>query len=545
VRSCQGERSTRRREDPLPPEIVYRLQGEWRSFTVEGDEITIGRDARNDLVIENRSVSRKHAKLRRTSDGWRVTDVGSRYGTRINDLGHANAVLRSGDKIYLHKLELTFIDDEAAGASLTAKSGAVPEPGLETVFHDTVDFSSLAAAPRDLVRLQKLLAVVTKASRAILVSDSLDDTFGRVLQLVLEQLPVQRGFIMLWDEEKQDFVTKCVRHQDPGAERGAPIRFSRTIAERVYRDRVAVITTDARKDGRFADGASIMELGIRSAMAAPLWRGEEVDGLIYADSTVLAQAFDSFDLDILSALGNHLAVAIEQARLQQSVVEQKIVRRRLERYHSPAVVDRITTDRGGTESLFAEERDVTVLFADVVGFTARCETMEPRAVAELLNRHFSEMTEVVFRYEGTLDKFIGDCLMAVFGAPMPTEDHARRAVDAALEMRTVLERLNDPLKAEDRTRFRVGIHSGRVVAGDIGSLRRSDYTVLGNTVNLAARLESSVARPGQIVISDATLEGLGQGYAVRFVGEHQPRGVSKPVRCFEVVGRESEGATTP
>jgi adenylate cyclase len=530
----------------LPPEIVYRLHGQWRSFTVEGDEITIGRDARNDLVIENRSVSRKHARLRRTGDGWRVTDVGSRYGTRINDLGHANAVLRSGDKIYLHKIELTFVDDEAGGASLTAASDAVPETaGVETVFHDTVDFSALAAAPRDLMRMQKLLAVVTEASQAILVSDSLEDTFDRVLRLILDQLPVQRGFIMLWDEGQQDFVTKCVRHQDADTERGAPIRFSRTIAERVYRDRVAVITTDARKDDRFADGVSIMEMGIRSAMAAPLWRGDEVDGLIYADSTVLAQAFDSFDLDILSALGNQLAVAIEQARLQQSVVEQKIVRRRLERYHSPAVVDRITTDRGGTEALVAEERDVTVLFADVVGFTARCETMEPRAVAELLNRHFSEMTEVVFRYEGTLDKFIGDCLMAVFGAPMPTEDHARRAVDAALEMRTVLERLNEPLPPAERIRFRVGIHSGRVVAGDIGSLRRSDYTVLGNTVNLAARLESSVARPGQIVISDATLEGLGGGYAVRFVGEHQPRGVSRPVRCFEVTGLEPAATTTP
>jgi adenylate cyclase len=521
----------------VPPELIYQIHGQWVRFAVAGDEITIGRDARNDLVIEHRSVSRRHAKLHRDGERWRVTDVGSRYGTSINDLGHANAVLRTGDRIYLHKFELTFVQDDVAGASLTVASEPQEEDALRTVFQETVDFSSLAAAPPDLGRLQKLLAIVTKASRAILVGASPDEMFDKVLDMVFEHFPVQRGFIMLWDEQRQDFVTKCVRHKDPQGEAAGPIRFSRTIAERVYRDKVAVITTDAQTDGRFASGESIMALGIRSAMAAPLWHGDKVDGLIYADTTVLAQAFDSFDLDILSALGNHVAVALEQARLQQSVLDQQIARRRLERYHSPAVVERITAGEGITESLVAEEREVTVVFADVVGFTARCETMEPRAVAEWLNRYFSEMTQVIFAHDGTLDKFIGDCLMAVFGAPIASGDHARRAVEAALEMREALERLNEPLTEADRVAFRVGIHSGRVVAGDIGSLLRSDYTVLGNTVNLAARLESSVARPGQIVVSDATLEGLGAAYDVRFVGEHRPRGVSKPVRCFEVLGR--------
>jgi adenylate cyclase len=529
----------------LPPELVYQAHGEWVRFVVEGDEVTIGRDKLNDLVVEDRSVSRRHAKLRRTPEGWRVTDVGSRYGTRINELDHANAVLRNGDTIYLHKFPLKFL---AVGPELAALSEAAdPEAAADqrTVFQHTVDFSALAAAPADPARMQKLLAVVTKASRAILVTESLEEIFGKLLDLVLDQLPVQRGFIMLWDEEKRDFVTRCVRHADAGAAGGGPIRFSRTIAEKVYRDRVGVITTDAQRDGRFADGASIMELGIRSAMAAPVWNGERVEGLIYADTTLLAKAFDSFDLDILSALGNHLAVSIEQARLQQTVVDQQIARRRLERYHSPAVVERIAADSGGSESLVAEERDVTVVFADIVGFTARCEAMAPRAVAELLNHYFSEMTQVIFRHDGTLDKFIGDCLMAVFGAPFPAPDHARRAADAGLEMQEALARLNAPLAEGDRIQVRVGVHSGRVVAGDIGSLLRSDYTVLGNTVNIAARLEAGVARPGQIVLSEATVAGLGKGYEVRPVGEHHLRGVSAPVRCFELLGRAPGGATTP
>jgi adenylate cyclase len=520
-------------------ELAYKIGGQWMTFPVEKDEVTIGRDENNDLVIEHSTVSRRHAKLQRTGNAWRVSDLGSRHGTTVNDLGHADRELRSGDKIFLHDFPLTFVDREARGASLVSGADLAGEETLNTVFQNTVDFNSLASSRTDVVRLQTLLAVVTKASQAILVGGSLDEIFVKVLDLVFEYLPAQRGFIMLWDGERQDFVTRCVKHKSLGGSGEAPIRFSRTIAEKVYRDKVAVMTSDAQTDARFAEGASIMEQRIRSAMAAPLCHGDEVDGLIYIDTTVEAKAFDSYDLDLLSALGNHLAVAIGQSRLQASVIEQQLVRRRLERYHSPAVVERITRAREGGDALVAEERDVTVVFADVVGFTPRCENMDPRSVGELLNRYFGEMTQVIFRHEGTLDKFIGDCLMAVFGAPIATEDHQRSAVEAALDMREALDRVNEPLAEQDRLQFRVGIHSGRVIAGDIGSPMRSDYTVLGSTVNLAARLEAGVACPGQIVITETTRQALGEGYEVRDLGEHQLKGVSKAMRCYEISGRRS------
>jgi adenylate cyclase len=361
--------------------------------------------------------------------------------------------------------------------------------------------------------------------------------FERVLDLVFRHLPVERGFVVLWDVERSEFVARAVRHA--GTEAADHVRFSRTIAEKVCRDKVGVLTTDAQHDQRFSEGASILELGIRSAMAAPIWNREQVDGLIYADTSVRRKAFDKSDLDLLSALGNHLSVAIEQARLQESIVEQQVVRQRLERYHSPSVIDRITraSSSSAGESMTVDERTVTVLFADVVGFSSRCETMEPRDVAELLNRYFSAMTEAVFRHDGTLDKFIGDCLMAVFGAPFPADDHATRAAEAALDMRDALVELNRELPPSDRLEFRVGMHAGRVVAGDIGSVRRSDYTVLGSTVNTASRLESTVARPGQIVISAELAEALGDRYAVAELGEHPLRGMSQAVRCFELLGR--------
>jgi len=416
----------------------------------------------------------------------------------------------------------------------------VTEPG-ETTVRPAVDFSSLASAPGEgsdggprVDRLQKLLTVLTHASASLLSSTSLDETLARVLDLVFDHLPVQRAFIMLGDGKDGELTVRSLKCKSPQKEGAEPL-FSRTIATKVYRERVAILTIDALQDGRF-DGSSILTLGIRSAMAAPLWSGERVLGVIYVDTPLRAHAFDHFDLDLLSALGHHVAIAIEQARLRESIVVQELLRRRLDRYHSPAVVERISRSVSSLEELIAEEMDVTVVFADVVDFTRRCETMEPRAVVELLNRYFSEMTEAVFRHEGTLDKFIGDCVMAVFGAPLASSDHAVRAVNAALDMRSSLERLNGTEDAESRLEFRVGIHTGRVIAGDLGSVRRSDYTVLGAAVNVAARLQMEVARPGQIILTEDVRKLLGDRYEVLSVTPVDLTGIARPIVCHELVG---------
>jgi phosphoserine phosphatase len=164
---------------------------------------------------------------------------------------------------------------------------------------------------------------VSGASRAVLLTETLDQTFQKMLDLIFENLPVQRGFIMLREGEERTLVTKCVRQAGGPGGPGGNISFSRTIAEKVCKDKVAVLTMDAQADDRFSSGESIMALGIRSAMAAPLWNGERVDGLICVDTSVQTMAFDEFDLDLLSALGNHLAIAVEQARLQSVALEKE------------------------------------------------------------------------------------------------------------------------------------------------------------------------------------------------------------------------------
>ena len=528
----------------MPPEVAYESSGQRQSYTLAKDEITIGRAPDNDLIIQDSSISRYHAKIRREGGEWRIVDLGSKNGTHVNDVGNATAPLRDGDAIILGKFPMTF-KDQTSHVKLTPSSDSIMDEVSGTVVRSAVDFTSLASKPApqsrgkelDATRLRKLLAIVTEVSAALLSSRPLEDTLQKVLDLVFEHLPIERACIMLWDPKRQELIPRVLRTRDSKA---APdLKISRTIAEKVYREKVAVLTTDAQSDPRFSGGASIMALGIRSAMAAPLWNADRVDGLIYVDTPLHVKAFDDFDLDLLSALGNHAAIAIEQTRLQESILNEQLSRQRLERYHSPAVIERITRSQDALGSLAADERDVTVLFADAVGFTDRCERTEPRAVAELLNRYFSRMADMIFQHEGTLDKFIGDCLMAVFGAPIETSDHAVRGVQAALDMLEALRELDEEIPEEDRVVFRVGMHSGRVVAGDIGSARRSDYTVLGATVNLAARLQSSVAEPGQIIISDATFDACGGRFEGRMVGEFQPKGISRAVRCYQILGMKT------
>jgi adenylate cyclase len=228
-------------------------------------------------------------------------------------------------------------------------------------------------------------------------------------------------------------------------------------------------------------------------------------------------------------------VAIEQGRLSTRLFEETRRRERLQRYHSPSVVSRILHADDGDDAFVAQTRDVSVMFCDIVGFTKLCEHSEPQAVGELLNNFFGRMGEVIFEHAGTLDKFVGDAILAVFGAPFDQADHAVRAVGAALAMRAELARVNAE-RRDQPIQMRIAINSGRALTGDIGSPKRREFTVLGDVVNVAARLESSVARPDQIVISEHTRSRIGDAFTLKSLGEVTLRGRDVKLEVFGVLG---------
>jgi adenylate cyclase len=231
------------------------------------------------------------------------------------------------------------------------------------------------------------------------------------------------------------------------------------------------------------------------------------------------------------------AVAVEQAALRDGIRLERELRARLARYSSPAVVERIVRAPGmASRGMVVEEGEVSVLFADFTGFTSMAERMAPSDVVQVLNQVFERLTEAVFALDGTLDKFRGDGMMAFFGAPLPLQDHAERAVEAALRMQEMLEEFNEYSPDARRLAMRIGINSGWVIVGDIGSPQRKDYTVIGDAVNIASRLESFVAEPGQVVIGHETRRRLGETFRCRALEQVRLRGKRQVVRPYLVLG---------
>ena len=186
---------------------------------------------------------------------------------------------------------------------------------------------------------------------------------------------------------------------------------------------------------------------------------------------------------------------------------------------------------------------MTVLFADVRGFTRLAERARPEQVVQLLNGYFSDMTEIIFANGGTLDKYIGDGLMALFGAPAAGPDDAANAVAAAVGMQRQIGNLNARLRADGLPEISVGIglHTGVATVGYIGSQRRTEYTAIGDTVNLAARLEQNAAG-GQILLSEAVARAAAHGYPLQSQPPLTVKNRTQPVQVYEVGWRQTDAA---
>ena len=384
----------------------------------------------------------------------------------------------------------------------------------------------------------RILRLLSDIAKTLVTVQPLEQVLARVVDLVFDVLPADRAFLLLRDSWDQPLTARVMRSREGAVP--ANVTISRTVVSHVMRDRVAVLAKDARYDSRLDASSSIQAMNIRSFMCAPLWNRNDVIGVLYCDNPRSKQ-FVEDDLEVFTALSNYAAVAIEQARLSQQLLEETKRRERLQRYHSPAVVNRILHSEASVEGGFiTQERDVSVMFTDIVGFTKLCEHMAPTAVGELLNDYFGRMADIVFEHEGTLDKFIGDAILAVFGAPFDQPDHAERAVASALDMRKALERFNAEREGPP-IRMRIAINSGRALTGDLGSAKRKEFTTLGDVVNTASRLESAIAQPDQILIADTTRALLGPSFQVHTLGSFAIRGRESSVEVFEVTGALDSG----
>jgi class 3 adenylate cyclase len=269
---------------------------------------------------------------------------------------------------------------------------------------------------------------------------------------------------------------------------------------------------------------------------APFRLDDAVHGGIALGAKLSGEAYTADDLELLGTLAAQGAVAVENTRLLERMKQEEIARVNLTRYLSPHVVDQVLNDRLQV-NLGGERKAVTVLFSDIRNFTSLAESCPPEQLVHFLNRYFTSMASCVFETQGSIDKYIGDAIMAVFGSLVRLENTARNAIGSAVRMMRLLRERNEALKRDEAwfpVRIGIGVTTGEAFIGNIGSPERMEYTAIGDTVNVASRL-SGLAAAGQILVDRATLVGLEGSFPHRELPPMHVRGKSEKQEIFEIL----------
>jgi adenylate cyclase len=542
----------------MPRLLITDPAEQTQIFEVSNPTVGIGRAASNDLVLDHPSVSRHHARLSMLpGDTVLLNDLGSLNGVFVNGTQVQEHRLADGDTIHIGMYVLKYESGRhkavhvETGATTAPALARLTSPELLTALHAPQEVAAppvpSAVSPErlaDLERENKLLKLLLGVGKTLSSALQLEDVMQRVMELVFQMENVERGFVMLYDE-RGGFKPAVLMYKDERMKKDPRgVVLSRTMIERVMTERLPLLILDVEGDERFSSSESLRLSGIRSAMCAPLIFKDRVFGLFYVDCLSKPYGFSKEELSIFAVIAAEAALSFDSARSHEELSRRAIERKALERFLSPAIVEKILANPDEVQ-LGGENQTATVLFSDIRGFTRMSEKMEPARVVELLNEYFTEMTEVIFENGGTLDKYLGDGIMALFGAPIARVDDAERAVKTAIEMQRALDRLNREWLSRGQPRLEagVGINTGVVTAGNIGSAQRMDYTVIGDAVNLASRL-CSLAQGGQILVSDSTFSQLSQALAARRLEPIRVKGRETPVDVYEIQWNETESLST-
>jgi PAS domain S-box-containing protein len=504
---------------------------------------------------------------------------------------------------------------------------------------------------------RKNLRALTDISKLINSSLEIDEVLRFAMDTIIRITGAERGFLMLRDEHGE-LEIRVARNWEAESVASSESALSRTIINRVVRSGEPILTTDAQEDERFSAQESVVSYNLRSILCLPLLVKDRLTGVIYADNRVQSGIFTEKERDLLFDFANQAAIALENARLFESVrrtlaevtelknlmdnvfssiasgvittdLQENIMlcnraaerilgnnggdligrsiqeslrpisneihdpiqnvlasnqlvigqearidlpargsvdlifnisplrdaseasqgvaivmddlteKKRLEaqrrmfgRMVSPRVIDQLDPD--GLK-LGGERSEITSLFADIRGFTSFSEKLDPHELVSVLNRYLSVVADAVLEEEGTIDKFMGDAVMAWFNAPIPQPDHMQRAVRAAIGMRDAVVELRTQMPPELHLAFGVGIHFGEAVLGLVGTEARLDYTAIGDSVNTAKRIQENSGH-NQILISGPAYELAKDWVLVKEVDPIQAKGKSEPVPVYEVLG---------
>jgi adenylate cyclase len=540
---------------------------QWQFSFLPKATCTIGRAPDNTVVLDDPRASRYHAHITQADNGtFTIVDGAMVNGQLrrsankvfINGEPRFEQQLKNGDRVTIGASTLRFeqpveerttdvrYDDKPLGhTQLLISANDV----MSTVLRSKEEIPVAAQRDKVLEALQRkanILTALYEMSKTLGSVFDLNAIFEKATDIIFRSTPADRVVALLAEAGNngdENLTPIAVRARDNKLEAHARrLSIGRTITRKVMRERVALLSQDAASDEQFAGVDSIVSQGVRSTICAPLMAESRVHGALYADRLDPFAAFKPDDLELISAVAAQTAIAVENARAHERLAREEVARANYSRFLPEYVVKQML-ENPESFKLGGVSQTITILFADIRGFTRISEHAPPEKIVSLLNRYFSAMTEIIFAHGGTLDKYLGDGLMALFGAPTATPDDASNALNAAVAMQRRLLGINRELQEEGLSEIGVGmgLHTGEVVVGYIGSDRRSEYTAIGDTVNTSSRLESN-ARGGEILISDATAKAARSRYKLKPREPIMVKNRQQPVMLWEVDWQKASGS---
>ena len=543
---------------------------QWQFNFVPQAVCTIGRAPDNTVVLDDPRASRYHAHIKHNDNGsYTIVDGAVINGQLrrsankvfINGDAQVEQLLKNGDRVTIGASTLRFeqtpeerttdvrYDDKPLGhTQLLISANDV----MSTVLRSKDEIVATPAHDKMLDTLQRkanILTALYEMSKTLGSVFDLNAIFEKATDVIFRSTPADRVVALLAEPgqsgnpEDAELTPIAMRARDNKLEAHARrLSIGRTITRKVMKDRVALLSQDAASDEQFAGVDSIVSQGVRSTICAPLVADTRVHGALYADRLDPFAAFKPDDLELISAVAAQTAIAVENARAHERLAREEVARANYSRFLPEYVVKQML-ENPDSFKLGGVNQTITILFADIRGFTRISEHAPPEKIVSLLNRYFSAMTDIIFAHGGTLDKYLGDGLMALFGAPTATPEDASNALNAAVAMQRRVLGINMELMNEGLSEIGVGIglHTGEVTVGYIGSERRSEYTAIGDAVNTASRLESN-AKGGDILISDATAKAAHSRYKLEPREPIMVKNRQQPVALWEVDWQRASGA---
>ena len=487
--------------------VLRSLDGKPREYAVLPGRATIGRRTDNDIVVADLSASRLHAEVWYDPENDKLTirDLGSTNGTFVNrERLVALRELAPRDTIRIGEHLITVLRQEPRQITTSALGGT------QLLTRDIV-----------LESIDQHAVLMYEAARKLNTVLDYATALREVSSMVKLALGADRCEVILPNQFEH------LR------DHGFPVTIARMAIERRS---VVNIPDIGLEDDPVRESASLLR--IRSVLCVPVLSGEEVIALIYMYKTVPSERpFDQQDVQLAVAISHQTALTLQRMKLMERVSEEQRIRQVLQRFVSPTEVEYIMQSylAAGTLPGLAERR-VSVLFADIADSTGLAERLGPKKFGDILSRYYEQMTDIVFKHGGFIDKYLGDGIMAVFGMTGSAVQHEESATRAGLAMLSSLETQDKEMS--DLIKIGVGINTGDVVAGYVGTRERVELTVLGDTVNVAAGLQS-IARPNRLLVGPATQAAIVGLYDTRRVGSITVKGRINEVQAYEVLRNQS------